>query len=356
MAITFGFYNSVNNDRRYDATQMSSIFDGIITDGVFMSIGTALMVEENSGMSVKVGIGRAWFNHTWTNVDAEFILPIDISEIVVNRIDAVVLEVNSSDSVRTNSIKVIKGTPTLSPSNPVMINSETLHQHPLAYIYVGVGVTSITTANITNAVGTGACPFVTGILETMDIDGLIAEWGAQWEEWVLNWDAWELSQAGNFTTWMGTQEGAFSQWFADIQDRFGDGTISVVPAGISFTGDITPPTITSDQDNYDPIGLSTASTLRLSTDASHNITGIAGGSDGRIMIAANIGESDIVLKHNGSSSIGANRFIFANATDTTLAPNQDVMLQYDATSTRWRLIGGTGSGSGGASNRSWFGV
>ena len=133
--------------------------------------------------------------------------------------------------------------------------------------------------------------------------------------------------------------------------------ITTLSANVAFSGDITPSQITSNQNNYSPTGLSTAVTLRLDTDASRDITGLAGGADGRIIIIANIGSFNIVLKHESSSSTAGNRFILSSATDVTLTPNQDVMLQYDSTSSRWRLIGGTGSGSGGApSNRSWFGV
>lgn len=39
MAFTYGFFNSLNGDRKYTAEQLSSIFDGLITDGVFDSIG-----------------------------------------------------------------------------------------------------------------------------------------------------------------------------------------------------------------------------------------------------------------------------------------------------------------------------
>lgn len=77
MSVTYGFYNSKNKDRRYDAIQMSSIFDGIIRDGILQHVGTAMMVKESTGMMVNVGIGRAWFNHTWTLNDA---LPVYISE------------------------------------------------------------------------------------------------------------------------------------------------------------------------------------------------------------------------------------------------------------------------------------
>jgi hypothetical protein len=122
-----------------------------------------------------------------------------------------------------------------------------------------------------------------------------------------------------------------------------DGGVGYTLGGdIYFTGDISPAQITSNQNDYAPTGLSTASTLRLSTDASRNVTGLTGGADGRIIIIANIG-----------SYSAANRFILYS--DTTINSNQDVIMQYDSTSSRWRLIGGTGAG-GGASNRSWFGV
>ena len=40
MSVTYGFYNSLNGDRKYDSAQISSIFDGLIVDGIFASIGT----------------------------------------------------------------------------------------------------------------------------------------------------------------------------------------------------------------------------------------------------------------------------------------------------------------------------
>ena len=64
MALTYGFYNSQNGDRTYDAADISSIFDGV-NDGVFMSIGDAFIVSAANGMQVTVGSGRA-SDHTWT--------------------------------------------------------------------------------------------------------------------------------------------------------------------------------------------------------------------------------------------------------------------------------------------------
>ena len=183
MSVTFGFYNSRNEDRRYDALQVSSIFDGIIRDGVYQHIGTALMIKASQGMTVNVGIGRAWFNHTWTLNDALLPLTLPTSELILNRIDAVVVEVDSRDSVRANDIKIVKGTPSSNPARPTMVKTSEVWQYPLAYIQVNAGVKVINQANITNSVGTAETPFVTAPLEKMSIDALVAQWSDQWRVW-----------------------------------------------------------------------------------------------------------------------------------------------------------------------------
>ena len=183
MSVTYGFYNAKNHDRRYNSIQISSIFDGIISDGIYMSIGDHMVVKSNSGMMVTVGVGRAWFNHTWTLNDSLLPIEVPLSEIILNRIDAIVLEVNAEESVRENTIKVIKGTPATNPARPLMVNTSAVHQYPLAYIYVRAGVTEIQQSDITNMVGTSVTPFVTGIISTIDIDDLILKWESQWDRW-----------------------------------------------------------------------------------------------------------------------------------------------------------------------------
>lgn len=151
---------------------ISRLFDGLIKDGVFMSIGSAFIVEASSERVVNVGIGRAWFNNTWIYNDA--ILPLRLSEcdILLNRIDAVVIEVNTNDNVRKNDVKIVKGEEASEPQRPVLSKENNCYQYPLAYIYVAGTADGITQANITNMVGTSECPFVTGIMQSMNADGI----------------------------------------------------------------------------------------------------------------------------------------------------------------------------------------
>lgn len=119
-----------------------------------------------------------------------------------------------------------------------------------------------------------------------------------------------------------------------------------------FRGPLSPAQITADQDNYNPAGLATATVLRLNSDATRNITGLAGGADGRIVIIHNVGATNaIVLKDEGAGSTAANRF--ALTADITLTADAVTLLQYDSTSTRWRAVGGSGSGGGASTTEAY---
>lgn len=114
----------------------------------------------------------------------------------------------------------------------------------------------------------------------------------------------------------------------------------------ALVGDLTPSQITANQNDYNPASLSTASVLRLSSDASRDITGLAGGSDGRVIVLLNRGAQNIVLKHESVSSTAANRFKFPGSVDMTMIPGASITLIYDATDSRWlamTMLGTTGT-------------
>lgn len=124
------------------------------------------------------------------------------------------------------------------------------------------------------------------------------------------------------------------------------GTTNIQEA-IAESGDITPSQITANTDDYAPTGLSGASVLRLSTDASRNLTGLTGGSDGRRIIIRNVGSFDLVLKDD-TTSTAANRFQLPS--DVTLTPGSQALLQYDATAQRWFAVSGAGGSGTGVSD------
>lgn len=183
MAFSYGFYNSLNGDRKYDSEDLSRMFDGIIYDGVIGAVGDTFAVKAGTGNTVNVSSGRAWFNHTWTYNDAPMPISCGSAAVLLDRYDAIVLEVNAASDVRKNSIKVVTGTEALNPAKPTMESTEFVHQYPLAYIKRPAGSTSISQSNIENAVGTEACPICTGVLKSLNVEQMMAQWEAQFDEW-----------------------------------------------------------------------------------------------------------------------------------------------------------------------------
>jgi hypothetical protein len=100
---------------------------------------------------------------------------------------------------------------------------------------------------------------------------------------------------------------------------------------------ISPAQLVANTNDWAPAGLATAAMIRVSTDASRNLTGLTGGSGGRLLTIHNVGVQPLVLKDEDGASTGANRFaLFA---DYTLTADGMVTLQYDGTTSRWRMAG-----------------
>lgn len=118
-------------------------------------------------------------------------------------------------------------------------------------------------------------------------------------------------------------------------------------SAVSLTSAISPSALAAgDTANYNPTGLGAATVLRLTPDAGGTsaLSGIiptAGGSvgaGGRLLVIANIGAAALQLTHDATST-AANRFICPNGANLAIPPNGTRMAIYDATSSRWRVVG-----------------
>lgn len=227
MAFTYGFYNSLNHDRKYDALQLSKIFDGIIKDGVFGSIGKMLVVKESENDNeVIVQPGKAWFNHTWSENDADLPIRAEQSDLVFERIDAVVLDIDSSLIGRKNEIIFVKGTTSEeNPQEPVMEHTDEHHQYPLAFVHRHPRQEHIDEADIQSCIGTDPCPLITGILETVDIEVLMGQWRAELDRFVQ-------TKEDEFNTWSDAEKHAFVEWFENLTVQLDENTATNLAAGV----------------------------------------------------------------------------------------------------------------------------
>lgn len=113
---------------------------------------------------------------------------------------------------------------------------------------------------------------------------------------------------------------------------------------LDISGVISPSQITSGVVDYNPTGFSTATVLRVNADnATRAIDGMAAGSEGTIKVLVNTGSFKINLVGSASSSASAaNQFLLNDNTGAiTLFPNASVMFRYDATTAKWRQMGGS---------------
>ena len=195
MAITYGFFNSLNHDRTYNAAQMTEYFDGLVSDGVYESVGGAMQVQAATGMNVDVQTGRAIIDCRWIRNDAVLTIPITASHVTLPRYTAIMVRLDYS--ARTISIIAVDGTPASSPAKPEPSQTATVKDLVLAYIYITAGATAIPQANIQDQRGTSLCGWVTGLIKQVDTSQLFAQWQDACENFYQNMTA-------GFNAWFDT--------------------------------------------------------------------------------------------------------------------------------------------------------
>lgn len=209
MAIKSYFFNAVLSDgvydRIYNAEDFTSYLDLLVGNGVFPNPSTNLQVRAGSGMNVIVGAGSGWINgHKIINT-ADLTLAVDESDVLLNRIDAVVFYVDADN--RTMGIGIKKGTLAATPTAPSMQRDSSKFELCLAQISVPKQVVSITAAMITDTRGNSdLCGIVQGLIQQVSTTTLFAQWQA-----------------------------AFEAWFAGIQQQFSEGNMFQQYEGIYTT-------------------------------------------------------------------------------------------------------------------------
>lgn len=198
LALTYGYFNSVNGDRKYDAETMSKYFSGIISRGVLQNYGNSFQVFKNSGMIINVSTGKAYFsNGQWVENDAIIGLNLDAASVSLPRIDRIVLRKNTAEEGRNVSLVIKKGIPSSSPVVPSLENTDYVEEMSLCQIYVGANVSEIVQANITDERSNSAlCGFTHQLFDQVDTTEIFAQY-----------------------------DDAFNTWFDDVKENFRSATL-----------------------------------------------------------------------------------------------------------------------------------
>lgn len=210
MAITYGFYNAVKGtdgtyDRVYNAEQISNMFEGLLTSGVYESVGDAMIVKAKTGMTITVGEGRAVMSSgKWIKNDSLLQITLAAAHLTLSRYSAIVIRENKQS--REITIVEKEGTAATAPEKPTITNNSLYEEKCLAYVYVGAGATTISQMNIQDVrANTSLCGWVTGLVEQVDVGDLFLQYQ----------DAYE-KQLASMIQWQNSQQAAFEEWYATL--------------------------------------------------------------------------------------------------------------------------------------------
>lgn len=224
MAVTSGFFNSINGDRRYDARQISRYLGSLISSGVLPDPSTNLQVMEGDGMAVQVSPGKAFLDCYWMENDSMYTVILDDADMVLDRIDAVIMRLDENDDARSIDITVKKGMPSSTPQAPGMERGDKVKEYCLAAVTVRKmkedGTQAITQADITDTrADTDVCGWVTGLIDQVDTHTLFLQWQ----------DAYQRFYAES--------SAEFDAWMEEMESQLGDSVVGALMTAIENLAD-----------------------------------------------------------------------------------------------------------------------
>lgn len=118
------------------------------------------------------------------------------------------------------------------------------------------------------------------------------------------------------------------------------------PEYINRDGVLTPPALTGNTNNYNPVNLQSAYILRVDSTGAYDVTGLQAPTAGigsvrdyRRICWRNISNYTHTLKHNSGSSSVLNRFSGPAGADVLVRSAGTVWLQYDSAAGNWIIEG-----------------
>ena len=256
-----GFYPSNNGDRKYGSQDFGRFLNGLICDGVFLTLYDQFKVSPtpNPGRSVVVGTGKAWFNGTWLELTDDYPIECEESYDDGDRYDAIVIAVNTTSSDFTydgktlpaydTNIIAIKGdksrggTPVVqfTAGNQEVYKGAGVYLYPIADVYRGQNTTAITASDIRIRVGDAVCPYVQALITPSNdatkftemwraqldnfIDGLHADWEAEKENYDNDWNIYFTNKQKEMDTWFANRQAEYETWKNSVLDDTKNDTV-----------------------------------------------------------------------------------------------------------------------------------
>ena len=204
MSVTYGYFNSVDGDRVYNADQMSRYFDGLVSNGVYLNVGDAFkVIASGDGLSVNVKTGRGIIDCKWVNSDAIETINLNEADVSKPRYTAITLRLSYTD--RLIALGFHDGTPASNPQKPEPLRTAENYELILAYVLVPAGATSISQAQIEDTrASKRLCGWVSGLIDQVDTDQLFDQFNTAYQNMLTQMAQWQATQQAQFEAWFAT--------------------------------------------------------------------------------------------------------------------------------------------------------
>ncbi|MFE9279341.1 pyocin knob domain-containing protein [Streptomyces griseoincarnatus] len=176
-----GFFDSTADDiRSYPARDFAEYFSRFVTNGVFNGGNNLEVIASGNDANVQLKAGYAWINgYVYSVYDNPITLAIEPAS-TMDRIDRVILRLDTSVPIRAIRAIVLQGAPNTTPTPPSLVRSGNIYDLSLAQIRVKANSTIIEQSNITDErLNEVVCGLVNSLIR---VD--TATFQRQWDEFI----------------------------------------------------------------------------------------------------------------------------------------------------------------------------
>ena len=126
MAFYSGFFNSKGLDRTYTAEDFTSYLSSIICNGILDTYGQMFkLTAASSGLKVTLGTGKAWINGHYFINDSRYVIDLtSYQDESLPRYVGIAIYLDTTESVRSVTLKLFPGTPAENPQLPSIPQDE----------------------------------------------------------------------------------------------------------------------------------------------------------------------------------------------------------------------------------------
>lgn len=152
MSISYGFFNSNNGDRLYDAHDFNRLLEclwpakrGLMPQAEYYDESQhPFDIDSISGLDVTVCPGIAVVDSLWLYSDGFETLTLPAADVAFDRWDALVVKMDSNQMVRRNTLEIYTGIPSENPTKPTPSETSTVQYLVVWWIFRPRGSSTVT--------------------------------------------------------------------------------------------------------------------------------------------------------------------------------------------------------------------